>query len=254
MMRTSLAAALGAGALLVSSAFGIKPYTLVEDGYPERQGIVELEQTFAGSWQLKGDPGAYSIGHEIELEYGLKDDFTLRVAGAYAYEHSLDGSSLHFDEAKLEGQYYFTNSTTDNIGFSFIGAATAGENTMGFEGIFVAQKDFEKWTLTYNLGVATAIDGVFSSQKENSVEGSINNAFGAVYDIGHNVKIGGEISAECIFPDWSNLEKVNVYAGPCINWVPNDRFWVTAGISYNVSGHTDEPRFIGGIIVGIYLN
>jgi len=122
-----------------------------------------------------------------------------------------------------------------------------------FEGIFVVQKDFEKWTVTGNLGAATTISGVFDGSQPNETEGSLSASAGAVYDLGNKFKIGGEISAEAIFPDWSNFDKINVYAGPCVNWVPTDNIWVTAGVSYNVSGHTDEPRFIGGLIVGIYF-
>lgn len=254
MNRKLLVAAGITAAMCVSNAWAIKPWTLVEDGYPERVHAIELEQTFSAGWQVKGDPGATSFGHELELETGLKEDFTLRVAGAYAYDHSADGDSTHFDGGKLEGQYYFTNPVIDPVGYSVIGAVTIGENSMEAEGIFVVQADLDKWTLGFNLGAATAVTGVFDSNKDNETEGTISASFGAIYDLTPTLRAGGEISAEAIFPDWSNCEKVNVYAGPCVSWVPTDSLWITAGVSYNVSGHDDEPRVIGSIIVGYYFN
>jgi len=103
-------------AVVAPPASAIKPFTLVEDGYPEAKGQLELENTFELTFHPREEHSFKELVGEHELEYGLAQDFTLRVKGSYVYTDSHDFTGLHFDAAGVEGQYYFTNPNTDPIG------------------------------------------------------------------------------------------------------------------------------------------
>src|SRR5206468_5334485 len=96
---------------------------------------------------------------ENELEYGLTEKFTARVKDSYFYQDSKEFTGMHFDAAGVEGQYFFTNPNIDPIGLSLIASVEAGERTLDFETVFVAQKDIANWIATSNLRVLCAVDG-----------------------------------------------------------------------------------------------
>src|SRR5439155_10202811 len=161
---------------LTAPALAIKPYTLVEDGYPEKLGQVELENTFEFDFHTRADSSFKQLNVEHELEWGVTDNFDLRVKGSYFYEDSADLTALHFDAAGVEGQFYFTNPSIDPLGISVLAAAEAGERSLALETVLVVQKDWEKWVATYNLGLATEIEGIFTDGGSSETTGTITNA------------------------------------------------------------------------------
>src|SRR4051794_5498834 len=151
LLAAGIAAALSvcAGA---PSAFALKPWTLVEDGYPEAAGQFELETTFETNWHTQEDHGFREFALENELEYGFNQQFTLRAKIANVYEDSQDFEGLHFDAAGIEAQYYFTDPNTSSLGVSVIGSAEVGERGLfAGEAFLVLQKDFERFIFAYNL-------------------------------------------------------------------------------------------------------
>src|SRR4051812_42264498 len=191
-----IAAALATCALLSRPAMAIKPYTLVEDGYPEVKGTVELENTFETFWHSRDDHDQKSFSLEHELEFQPTEKLSLRLKGAYVYEENADFTGLHFDDGGVEFQYYFTNPNTDPIGVSVIGAALAGERGFGaFEAFLVLQKDWDKFTLTYNLGAVTEIDHLYGGGSRETT-GTLVNSLGGVYSLSTNMRVGLEASME----------------------------------------------------------
>jgi hypothetical protein len=258
MLRSFRPAAL-ASALLVlpclsqTTAWAIKPYTLVEDGYPDPLHQLELENTFEFTFHTREDSSFKQIAVEHELEYQLTEQFELRVKGAYFYENSAETSGMHFDSAGVEGQYYFTNSNIDPLGVSVIVAAEAGEQTINFESFLVLQKDFEHFTVTYNLELASETSGVFTNHGITDTTGTLTNALGAVYNLTNTVRVGGEIAAESAYANWSHYDGTTVFAGPVINWVPNSTLWMTAGFSFQLTDTADEPDYRFALIVGYFF-
>jgi hypothetical protein len=236
------------------AAWAIKPYTLVEDGYPDPVGQLELENTFELNFHTREDSGFKELAVEHELEYQFTEQFNLRIKGAYVYEDSKENTGLHFDAAGVEAQYYFTNSNVDPLGISVIVAAEAGEQTLNFESFLVLQKDWAKWAVTYNIGLATEIDGVFTDHGGGTTTtGTITNALGAVYNVSNTVRAGAEIAAESSYANWSHYDGTTVFAGPVINWVPNSKLWMTAGFSFQLTDTADEPDYRFTVIVGYFF-
>lgn len=251
--KTIVAAAAALALWTVTPAWAIRPFTLLEDGYPEATGQFEFENTTEYNWHTRNDTSSKELAVEHELEYGVSDHLTLRIAGSYVYEDSSEGSSTHFDAGVIEFQYFFTNPNTDPIGVSIIGAAEVQEREgAGFEGFLVLQKDTDNWTFTYNLGVVTDVENFFRGH-DRATEGTLVNAFGLIYNVVPRVRIGAEISAESVFSEWSHYEDTNVLVGPVINITPNDKLWITAGVDYQVTGHADAPLYRAALIVGYYF-
>jgi hypothetical protein len=234
-------------------ALAIKPYTLVEDGYPDPVHQLELENTFESDFHTHDDSGFKQFSLENELEYQVNEQFNLRVKAAYFYEDSDENTGMHFDAAGIEAQYYFTNSNVDPLGVSVIVAAEAGEQTLNFESFLVLQKDWDHWTATYNLGLATEIDGVFTDSGSTDTTGTLTNALGAVYNLTPTVRAGGEIAVESLYHNWSSYDGSSVWAGPVVNWVPNSRLWMTAGFNFQLTDTADESDYRFTVIVGYFF-
>jgi len=251
--KFTIAAVLVVFTIASRSAFAIKPYTLVEDGYPEVKGTVELENTFETFFHSKDEKGFKTFSMEHELEFQPTDKLALRVKGSYAYENTVDFTGLHFDEAAVEGQYYFTNPNIDPIGVSVIGAVGVGERGFGsFEAFLVLQKDWDKFTLTYNLGVVTEVEHLYGGGSRET-SGTLVNALGGVYSVSPGIRVGGEIAAESGYTEWRSYDSTVIYAGPVIHFVPSSRLWITAGVDYQISGERSEPQYRASLIVGYYF-
>jgi hypothetical protein len=233
--------------------WAIRPFALVEDGYPEVPGQLELENTLTYAFHTPADHGFSQWSMENELEYGAGEKFTLRAKGSYFYEHSDDNTGLHFDAAGVEGQYFVSNANTDAIGVSLIGSVEFGERSAELEAIFVMQKDFAKWIVAYNLGVSAEIENVFDAGAGVDFSGTITNALGATYQLTNTIRLGGEVALESSYDRFRTYGGSNVFAGPVINWIPNDRFWVTAGFDWQLTNTEDEPRYMATIVVGYFF-
>jgi hypothetical protein len=253
--RFGLVMLVSCAALVTSSSrcFAIRPFTLVEDGYPEARGQLELENTLGFSFHTPADHGFSQWSMENELEYGASENFTLRVKGSYFYQHSDENTGMHFDAAGIEGQYFFLNPNTDSIGLSLIGSAEFGERSATLEVVFVAQKDFAKWIVAYNLAAEVEIDNVFDAGSGVNYSGTITNALGVTYQLTPTIRLGGEVSLESAYDEFRTYAGSNVFIGPVINWIPNDRFWVTAGFDWQLTNTDDEPRYLATIVVGYFF-
>ncbi len=254
MRRSNVFVCLLSVCLFPATALALKPFALVEDGYSERVGQFELENTFTLSYHTHDEHNFQNYSMEHELEYGMAENFTLRVKGSYFYEKSEDTDGLHFDAGGVEGQLYFTNSNIDPVGISVIAAFEFGENSLINEDFVVVQKDFQNWIVAYNFGLTTEVDGVFHSHDQGTqTTGSIINAGGIDYVFSNSIRAGAEISAESSYDNWSDYTGTVIYAGPAINWTPVDQLWITVGFDWQLSNHHDEPDYLLTIIVGYYF-
>lgn len=251
-MRTRLLSLIAAGCF-ASQALAINPFSLIEDGYPEGKGVLELENTLDFDYHLGSDHSFKQYTVEHEFEYGYDENLTLRVAGSYYYEDSADNKGMHFDTFKLEGQYYFTNPNTDDVGLSVLGAVELGEHTLSFTGIGVIQKDWEKWTVAANLGVSVEIDGVFEKAGDTSTSGSIFGGIGATYSLTNTIRLGANASVEAAYDNLNDYAGTTVYVGPVLNWVPDEHWWVTFGPSYQLTNESDAPDWNFHLVVSYYF-
>src|SRR4029077_14054329 len=74
--------------LAAAPAWAIKPYTLVEDGYPDPVGQLDLENALESDFHPHDDTGFKQFSLENELEYQYDEKLALRVKAAYFYEDS----------------------------------------------------------------------------------------------------------------------------------------------------------------------
>jgi hypothetical protein len=251
-MRRSFLATLLAAALPAAPAWAIKPFTLLEDGYPEVRGQIEFENTFDLGFRTGEDHSFSDLNVEHELEFGLSERFTFRVKGSYDYISSAQTDGLKFDVAGVEGQYYFTNPNTDKVGLSLLGAVESGDRSYSATAIFVAQKDFDRWILGYNLGVSVDVDNAYhGGPKDASV--TITNALGAAYEIVPTLRVGADVSIDSTYAEARIYEGSTVYAGPVINWIPTRDLWITAGLQWQLTDTSDEPRYRAVLIVGYFF-
>jgi len=132
-------------------------------------------------------------------------------------------------------------------------SAEAGEQSLDFTGFLVLQKDFAHWAATYNLGLETAIDGVFTDHGSTDTTGTLINALGATYQLNNTVRVGGEVAIESNYHNWSHYDGSSVFAGPVINWVPNDKWWLTAGFDFQLTDTPDEPDYKFTVILGYFF-
>ena len=239
-------------------AMAIKPLIQVEDGYPEGKGQFESENTLGYSMHTREDHSFRGYSLELEVEYGLADDFTIRAKGTTVHEDTNGGSSTHFDGGGIEAQYFFSNPNVDPIGLSVISLVEVGENTFNNENYFVVQKDFDKWTIGYNFGIAVGIDNLWDHRNGSDSSGrdtnvAIINNFGACYELFQNVKVGADFSIESDYLEGRVYTGSTAYIGPDIFWVPNDKWWFTAGVEYQVTDTVDAPRWTASLIIGYYL-
>lgn len=234
------------------SANDPRPFTMVEDTYPEGAGAFELENTFSYNHRTRNDHGFNALDIEHEFEYGVNDNLDLKVPIAYGYESSADGDSTHFDSAAVQFDLYLANSYTDPVGIAIIGEAGVGEGSLSFETTLVVQKDFGDWVIAYNLGAETGIDGVFRSDQENEVTGLWINSLGAAYSLTGDLRVGAQVSAESTYADWSRYDGTTVYAGPTINYFGGS-WWLTIGPSAQLTSSADEPEYRLDLILAVGL-
>jgi hypothetical protein len=248
-----IVSALFALSLAAAPAFAIKPYTLVEDGYPDPVGQLELENTLESDFHTHDDTGFKQFSLENELEYQYDEKLALRVKASYFYEDSDETTGMHFDAAGLETQYFFTNSNTDPLGISAILSAEAGEQTLNLKSVLILQKDWDRFTVTYNLGLNTEITGVFTDKGSTDTTGTLINALGSVYNLTPTVRVGGEFDMESQYHNWSSYDGTTIWAGPVINWVPNNKWWLTAGFDFQLTDTHDEPDYRFTVIFGYFF-
>jgi hypothetical protein len=227
-----------------------RPFTLVEDDYPLGKDLAELENTFGYAGHTREEGRSKVLSAEHELEYGLFENFELKIAGSYFYQDSQERAGMHFDEFKVEGELHITNPSTDDLGIAIIASAAVGENTVAFEQFLILQKDWTKWTVAYNLGFVTEVEGAFDSNKDNATTGTIVNALGVDYNVTTDLRVGIEGIAESTYNDWSRYGGTTVYVGPVVNYIFTRNLWITAGIDALLTNQADEPRWMASVIVG----
>ena len=257
MRRRYLSAVLAATlAAVASPAFAIKPMAQVEDGYPE-PGLVESENTFTLDHKTHPDHGFSQYSMENELEWGVNENFTLRVKGAYFYVDSKDETGLKFDQAGIEAQYYFSNPNTDSIGISVIGSVLSGDNSLATEDFLVIQKDFQKWIVAYNLGVAVNVDNVYKHHSApgagRETEVSLINQAGVLYCFTPTFRLGADISVESIWQEARIYDHTSAYVGPTLNWIISDKLWITVGAEREIVNSADEPEYRLTVILGYFF-
>ena len=65
---------------------------------------------------------------------------------------------------------------TDPVGVAIYGEIDISEHEAEFEGKLLLHKDVGPWTFAYNFILETEIEGIFSNQEANDVDGVLGHA------------------------------------------------------------------------------
>lgn len=237
-----------------------RPFTFTYDAYPEGKGNVEYEQWVTFQRHTEEDSDFTRLAFRHEFEIGVADNFDLSLyVVSWSWEDSDERSGTHFDESSIEGIVYLSNPVTDVVGIGLYAEFVVGEDTLEFEQKVIVHKDIDRWTFAYNFVLETELEGVFDDERENEVEGVIGNTFGVAYSPAPAWRVGGELTVESIFEDWSHYEDTVVYLGPVISYqggqfdVSNHPlgWWVTLTPAFQLTDMRDEPDFQLRLIAGL---
>lgn len=229
-----------------------RPFTFNTDTYPMGKGDWEYEQwvTYRTHKEDESDFQRFDFRHEFE--FGLADNFDLAVyAPTWHYEDSEEFSGTQFDSVDVEGIVYLSNPVNDFVGIGIYSEVKVGEESLGFENKLLVQKDVGKWIFLYNLVLETEIEGVFSNEEENEVEGELKHTAGVSYAAAPGWFVGAEAVVESEFEDWSEYEGTTVYAGPAISYQGHERFWFTVTPTYQLTDNEEEADFQIRLIAAI---
>jgi hypothetical protein len=238
-----------------------RPWTFTYDTYSAGKGNFEFEQWVTWETHKQDEKGFDRIRFREEFEYGITDNFDIAIyLPNWNYEDSNERKGTRYEGVSLETIFYISKPT-DLVGVGLYNEITVGESgrEFEFEQKLLLHKDVGPWSFAYNFIVETEVereeeeDGEF----ENEIEGVLGHAFGVSYGVNKNWRIGGELTIESIYEDWSRYEKTEVYAGPAIhysgNGIPGTKanWWVTVTPAFQLSNHDEEPDFIVRMIAGI---
>jgi len=246
--------ALSAFAVLLIAA-GVRadprPFTFVEDTYPETKGEVEYEQWFTWQTHTNQDHGFDRFDFRHEFEFGITDNFDLSLyVPNWHYEDSAVRKGAHFDSVGVEGILYLSNPVTDFLGSALYGEINIGDEEIEYEFKLLLQKDVGNWTFAYNLILETEVEGVFHSDEENEVDGVLGHGLGVSYSLGPKWRVGGEMAIESVYQDWSRYEDTTVYAGPVMSYAGDKHWWVTVTPAFQLTDVDDEADFALRMVAG----
>ncbi len=249
-----LLATVASGIFFSASAFAdMRPFAFLQDAYPLGKGNFEYEQFNTWAWQTGEDNGFNQLNFKHEFEFGLSDNFDLGLyLPTWSYTDDSEGSRTRFESVAVEGIVYLSDPDTDWLGSALYAEVGIGEDQLFFEGKLILQKDIGQWTFGYNLVVETEIEGVFDSEEDNEVEGVIEHAFGANYQVNDRFSLGGEALVESIWEDWSEYDATTAWVGPSLGYV-----WETPRVELiakltplvQVTDVDDEPRFLTRLLI-----
>ena len=229
-----------------------RPFTFSNDTYSMGKGDWEYEQwvTYRTHKEDESDYQRFDFRHEFE--FGLTNNFDLAFyVPTWHYEDSEDFSGTQFDSVDVEGIVYLSNPVNDFVGIGIYSEVKIGDESLGFENKLLVQKDVGKWIFLYNLVLETEIEGVFSNEEENEVEGELKHTAGVSYAAAPGWFVGAEAVVESEFEDWSEYEGTTVYAGPAISYQGHERFWFTVTPTYQLTDNEEEADFQIRLIAAI---
>jgi hypothetical protein len=247
MHRFALVVVLGASltpAIAPSAFADPRPFTFSNDTYPMGKGEWEYEQWLTYRTHKEDDSDYQRFDFRHEFEFGLADNFDLAVyLPTWRYEDTDDFSGTQFDSIDVEGIIYLSNPVNDFLGVGLYGEVKIGDDSLGFENKLLLQKDVGKWIFLYNLVLETEIEGAFSNEQENEVEGELKHTAGVSYAIVPGWFLGAEAIVESVYEDWSHYEGTTVYAGPALSYQGAERFWFTVTPTYQLTDNEGEADF-----------
>jgi hypothetical protein len=236
---------------MLSAFAGVRHFTYLYEAPTSAPGSFEVENTI--TWARTNDAGAHldDVGIREELEIGITPHFQLGIYPLdWAYHHASDAEDgFSYDGGAVELIYNFSNPVVDPIGISIYEEISAGRRHFELESKLIAQKNFGRLILDYNLTLETE----WAEQGLNEQTGELQQALGASYELSPRMSVGIELLHEFLFPDWRDDEKIrNVFVGPNVSYRQGNWFATVTALA-QATNTEDEADFQVRTIFGIGL-
>lgn len=236
---------------MLSSFAGVRHFTYLYEAPTSAPGSVELENTI--TWARTNNSGGHfdDVGIREELEIGITPHFQLGIYPLdWAYHRASNADDeFSYDGGAVELIYNFSNPVVDPVGISIYQEISAGRRHFESESKLIAQKNFGRLILDYNL----TLEAEWAEQGLNEQTGELQQTLGASYELSPRMSVGIELLHEFLFPDWRDQEKIrNVFVGPNVSYRRGNWF-VTVTALAQATDTEDEADFQVRTIFGIGL-
>ena len=233
--------------LPVSAALaGARHFTFLYEAPTSAPGSIELENWI--TWQRVTNPEqSDKIGFRHEIEIGVTDHFQASIYFVdWFYERDHKRSSFNYSDFAIELLYNLTNPVIDPVGLSVYQEIQVGRQHFELESKLIAQKNFGRLILDYNLTLETE----WEEQGLQEHQGELQQAFGASYELSPRISVGLEFLHEFVFPDWRDQGEIrNVFIGPNVAF-RHQSWFVTVTALAQATNTADEADFTVRTIFG----
>lgn len=199
------------------------------------EGIAEIEYYLTAKVPDTGVKEASTWQHQVELEYGLTDNWDISMYQMWKQSYGTNSASaFKYEGFKLRSRYKLFKSgefIVDPLLYvEYIRNADLAKPDV-LEGKLVLAKDIGKFNVAYNQIVERALDG--------DAETEYGYAAGANYDILPGFSAGLEATG--------NYSEHEHATGPVVS-IEVEKFWVSLGAAFGLNAATDDlqARMLAG--------
>ena len=149
-----------------------------------------------------------------ESWYGVTDHFQLGFyLSDWRYEENRPEGKHRGDwrDVAVEAIWNLTDPTTDPVGLALYGEIKIGDELLELEGKLIAQKNFGKFVLAYNV----TIEAEWEGSRLDEDNGEFQQTVGLSYQFSPKFLVGVELLHEIALPDWRGAGGKGIFdAGP----------------------------------------
>ncbi len=190
-----------------------------------------------------------TLEYQGEFEYGVTDHWTLAHYERWltTNKSGVDDNGIpNKDHTNYEGYKFESKYRIGNKGEYWLDPLIYLEwandprnhpHENEFEGKLVLAKQLGDFDFSYNQ--------IIESEVGKGGRTEHNYAFGAGYEVGHGIHVGGELLGNYWHP---GSHKNELSLGPTVRY-EGKYFWVTVGVAFAINKHTDDVQ--ARTIVGI---
>lgn len=225
-----------AASLVESSYADSRKYVWTYEYSTMPAGIAEVEYYLTADVPDTGERTSSSWQHQLELEYGLTDNWDVGLYQVFTEGHETNSASaLEYEGFKVKTRYRVGKKgaflVDPLIYVEYIRNSNLAEPDV-LEAKLVLARDIGKFNVAYNAIVERELDGEGETEHEY--------ATGVSYDMAPGLGIGLEAKGS-----YSEHEHA---VGPVVG-VETDKFWVSMGAVFGMNDETEDVQ--ARMIIGV---
>jgi hypothetical protein len=223
---------------------GARHFGYVYEAVTSAPGSLDVENWV--TWSRTSNPQHVDeVDFRHEFEFGVTEHFQASLyVTDWLYSADRQNSGFTYSDSALELIYNLTNPVIDPIGLAMYEEIRAGDRVFELESKLIAQKNFGPFVFAYNLTLEAVWEGT-------GLEGELQQALGASYEISQRLSVGIEMLDEFVFPEWRDNERIrNFFIGPNISF-RHQNWFVTVTALAQATNTPDEADLQLRTIFGI---